>query len=167
MTNIQAAFLYQQLQNIHNILKQKRTIFCKYESLLTDLKILDLIKVFSKEENTQSADRIFVLRIINNIHTIESTISFFSELGVEIRPFFYPINSHNHLNDLHVDKCLIPSYLNKQVIFIPSSPNITFDQQLQVIYSIRVFLFHLINLEVIQLSPSNHKHMEQLNEFIV
>jgi perosamine synthetase len=61
MTNIQAAFLYDQLNDIRAILDNKRKIFQNYENLLEPLINEGCIKLFKKENNTKSADWIFVI----------------------------------------------------------------------------------------------------------
>ena len=154
MTNIEAAFLYDQLNDINTILENKRKIFKNYEYLLNDLIIQNKIKLFKSEDNTQSADWIFALRIVKNNKTIEETIKFFRDNNIDIRPFFYPINKHGHLSMLE-NNDEISNILNREIIMIPSSPNITYKEQIKVINSIFKFLLFNINLNIIEIKEDN------------
>jgi perosamine synthetase len=132
MTNVQAAFLYDQLNDIDNILQTKKRVFERYKRLLQPLIQDGHIALFQEEEDTQSADWIFAVRIIGNKMTIEETTCFFNKNGVDIRPFFYPITSHGHLKDMIVDD-EVGSLLNKEVFMVPSSPLITEEEQIKVV----------------------------------
>jgi perosamine synthetase len=132
MTNIQAAFLYDQLNDIDTILKNKRDIFKKYENLLQPLIELNKIKLFEIEENTERADWMFAIRILHHTKSIEETTDFFKSNNIDIRPFFYPIDNHTHLKDIENNDNT--SYiLNKEIIMIPSSPDITIEEQKHII----------------------------------
>ena len=139
MTNIEAAFLYEQLNDIDNILQNKINIFDNYKKLLNNLIQEGKIKLFEKEKNTENANWIFSLRIIGNTKTIEETTNFFHESEVDVRPFFYPINKHNHLSGIKNNDD-ISEILNREIIMIPSSPSITIEQQEQVVKVILNFL---------------------------
>jgi perosamine synthetase len=139
MTNIQAAFLYDQLNDIDNILSNKKQIFENYESLLQPLISCGKIVLFKKEDNTENSHWIFAIRIIGNNKSIEETTEFFKIHNVDIRPFFYPINKHGHLTNIE-NNDEISILLNKEVIMIPSSPTITIDEQKQVVDTLKIFL---------------------------
>ena len=145
MTNIQAAFLYDQLEDIENILINKKKIFENYEKLLQPLIQDGKISLFTKEDNTENACWIFAVRIIGNTKTIEEMTEFFKNNNIDIRPFFYPINRNNHLKNIkNEDK--ISELLNKEIIMIPSSPSITIEQQKYIVSIIHLFLDEYINL---------------------
>jgi perosamine synthetase len=139
MTNIQAAFLYEQLNDIESILANKKQIFENYDLLLQPLINEGKIVLFKKEDNTENAHWIFAIRIIGNNKSIEETREFFKIHNVDIRPFFYPINKHGHLTSIqnNDDTSFL---LNKEIIMIPSSPTITIYEQKQVINIINLFL---------------------------
>lgn len=139
MTNIQAAFLYEQLNDIENILSNKKQIFDNYETLFEPLIIAGKIALFKKEDNTENAHWIFAIRIIGNNKSIEETTEFFKIHNVDIRPFFYPINKHEHLTNIE-NNDEISLLLNKEIIMIPSSPTITMDEQKQVVDLVKMFL---------------------------
>jgi perosamine synthetase len=139
MTNIQAAFLYEQLNDIENILSNKKQIFDNYETLFETLISAGKIALFKKEDNTENANWIFAIRIIGNNKSIEETTEFFKIHNVDIRPFFYPINKHGHLTNIE-NNDEISLLLNKEIIMIPSSPTITMDEQKQVVDLVKMFL---------------------------
>lgn len=139
MTNIQAAFLYDQLNDIDNILSNKKQIFENYESLLQPLIIEGKIALFKKEDNTENSHWIFSLRIIGNNKSIEETTEFFKNKNVDIRPFFYPINKHGHLTSVE-NNDEISLLLNTEIIMIPSSPSITIEDQKLVVDVVKMFL---------------------------
>lgn len=139
MTNIQAAFLYDQLNDIQNILQIKKNIFDNYENLLEKLIVNNKVCLFQKETNTINSSWIFALRILNNNKTIEYTTQFFKNNNIDIRPFFYPINIHGHLNSVkNTDD--ISFILNKEIIMIPSSPDITIETQKYIVKIIELFI---------------------------
>jgi perosamine synthetase len=142
MTNIQAAFLYEQLNDIENILNNKNKIFENYEVLLENLIKNKKISLFKKEENTENANWIFAIRIINNKKLIDETNEFFKINNIDIRPFFYPINKHKHLNEIE-NKDEVSEILNKEILMIPSSPNITLNEQTYVVDVIEKFINNL------------------------
>jgi perosamine synthetase len=139
MTNIQAAFLYDQLNDIDNILENKYKIFNNYDKLLKKLVELGKVQLINKEDNNVKAPWIYALRIINNKKTIEETRNFFVDHNIDIRPFFYPINSHEHLKNIK-NNDEISYILNKEIILFPSSPSITHEQQKKVIDTIYKFI---------------------------
>ena len=143
MTNIEAAFLNDQLLDIDSILANKRTIFKTYKDLLAPFVQTGKIALFELEKETYAADWIFALRIIGNRYSIEETSAFFKKHSVDIRPFFYPIHHHAHLSSIdNTDESSI--LLNKEVIMVPSSPEISLEQQTHVVQTIQLFLDTLL-----------------------
>lgn len=154
MTNIQAAFLYDQLNDLDNILINKNNIFNNYKKLLNDLIKLNKIKLMKIEENTENSNWIFALRFINNNKSIEDMTYFFKKHNIDIRPFFYPINSHEHFSDIK-NNDEISYLLNKEIIMIPSSPNITNEEQINVVNVIYKYFFYINNLKIIEINEEN------------
>jgi perosamine synthetase len=162
MTNIQSAFLYDQLNDIEEILQNKKRIFSYYEKLLDFLITDGKIELFKKEENTENANWIFAIRIVGNTKTIEETTNFFKDNNVDIRPFFYPINSHKHLSSIKNEDGI--SYmLNREIIMIPSSPSITMEEQQQVVDVVFKFLLYVNNIKAVKINETN---LSDLNNFI-
>ena len=103
MTNVQAGFLYDQLNDIETILEKKKKFFNNYEKMLEPLIKAGKVALFKREDNTENSHWIFSLRIIDNPLSIIDTFEFFKEKGIDTRPFFYPINEHGHLKNIKYD----------------------------------------------------------------
>ena len=154
MTNIQSAFLYDQLTDITTILNKKQQLFEKYEMLLEKLIKSNNIKLFVLEADTEKANWIFAVRIVNNNCSVEKTVSFFHDAGVDIRPFFYPINKHSHLVSIKNDD-ITSDILNREIIMIPSSPTITIEEQYKVVQTISEFVLSLKNIKIVKIDNIN------------
>jgi len=155
MTNIQAGFLYDQLNDLDNILSNKNKIFKIYEELLKPLIDQNKVKIFKLEEDTQNANWIFALRIINNNYSIDDTSKYFKKQLIDIRPFFYPINNHKHLSDIeYIDE--VPNILNNEIIMIPSSPEINIKDQIYIIDNVYKYIFLLDTcVSVLEINKDN------------
>lgn len=133
MTNVQAALLYDQLLDYSTIMNQKATIFENYRNLLQPLIKSGKINIFQSENNTVSANWIFGVRLVNNQKTISDLNDFFTKYQIEIRPFFYPIDKHHHLTKHFQSTDPIAEKLHQEIIMIPSSPEITINQQQYIV----------------------------------
>ena len=142
MTNIQSAFLYDQLNDIETILKRKQEIFDIYTNLLESLIKNNKIKLQKIDNNTNQAKWIYAIEILSkNMDSIEDTFNFFMEHKIEIRPFFYPYHYHLHLKQISChDDIEMSKNLNKSIILIPSYPQITLNQQKFIVSIINKFL---------------------------
>ena len=78
-------------------------------------------------------------------------------------PFFYPINAHNHLKTI-TNEDTISYLLNKEIIMIPSSPTITFEEQKQVVDVIYRFITYQNNIKIININNENKN--EIYNNFL-
>jgi perosamine synthetase len=138
MTNIQAGFLLDQLNDIDNILNLKKKVFDNYENLLKEELANNKIKLQKKWQNCEKANWMFVLRLINNTKTIEELNIYFEDNNIEIRPFFYPYYSHKHLLDLpNNTNNYVCDELNKNIIMIPSYPELTYEEQEYIVKIIK------------------------------
>ena len=161
MTNIQAAFLFDQLNDLDNILTKKENIFNNYKILLSNLIKDNKVQLFVNENNTISTNWIFGLRIKDNKLSIKETNDFFKDNNIDIRPFFYPITTHQHLSDLIYNDD-IPHKLNNEIIMIPSSPNISIEQQHIVIDYIEKFIFYVENnIKIIEINENNNFYLKE------
>jgi perosamine synthetase len=140
MTNIEAAFLYDQLNDIDNILSKKKIIFDNYNKIMKKHFDSKKICTYKIEENTQSSNWMYAIRIIGNKLSVKETYDYFIERGIDVRPFFYPINSHEYLKDM-VNNDDVSYILNREIIMIPSSPLLTYEKQLYVSLVIENFLY--------------------------
>jgi perosamine synthetase len=137
MTNIEAAFLYSQLNDINNILHKKRKVFELYECFFGK----------NNEPDTQRADWMYGVYLDFNINYNQNdTFNFFKKYNVETRPFFYPINSHEHLKDIAFNDDNAQN-LSQKVLMIPSSSTITEEEQLQVVNALLEFEKNIKNFE--------------------
>lgn len=112
------------------ILDRKKEVFDNYiklfEPMIKEYKI-DLQNI---DKSTERANWIFAIRINSNQFSIDETNTYFITNNVEIRPFFYPYERHNHLQSLICHENKIKSNkLNKEIILLPSFPEITYEQQ--------------------------------------
>ena len=155
MTNIEAAFLYDQLLDIQSIITRKQQIFQRYRQMFSQLPN---IKLFSIDEGTTPANWMFAIRVTNNPKTIPETTEFFKQHSIDIRPFFYPIHRHQHLTTLASPQSdPIAETLNREVIMLPSSPNLTTKQQHHIGDTVIQYLLHIQNIHIHQITSEN-KH---------
>ena len=142
MTNIEAAFLYEQLNDINCILGLKQTIFNNYKKLLEDEISDNKITLQLTNENCENANWMFAIRFMNNRKSIHETDAYFIENGVEIRPFFYPYYRHAHLDTLRCNDTthVISEKLNTNIIMLPSYPELCYEEQEYIAMKIRIFV---------------------------
>jgi len=146
MTNVQAAFLYDQLCDLDAIIAQKTQVFETYVALLNEHDLIrsGRVRLYEKEAGTQSTHWIFALRIVGNTKTVDQTAAFFDANGIDVRPFFYPIHAHAHLSGLHGDNDAdnaVSVRMNQEIIMVPSSPGMTLDEQRRVIDAVYTFIY--------------------------
>ena len=176
MTNVQAAFLYDQLSDLDAIIVQKTKVFETYRELLNEYDLIrsGRVRLFEKEDDTQSTHWIFALRIVGNSKTVDETAEFFDANGIDVRPFFYPIHAHAHLAGLTGDNHnpnhndVVSVLLNKEILMLPSSPDITLDEQRRVIETVHKFIMQLnrIHAQTIQDNPNNIIMMSRMIHII-
>ena len=77
------------------------------------------------------------------VHTEKSYEQIEDEMkakGVEIRPFFYDVREHTHLNGVNLEECKFCASCissNTLLLMIPSSPTLTLEEQTRVIESLK------------------------------
>jgi dTDP-4-amino-4,6-dideoxygalactose transaminase len=134
MTNVSAGFLYDQLNDIDHILTLKNNIFKNYNRLINENitsfknKIVDI----HNEPGTICSKWIYCI-ILKDL-CYNNFEKFMFENGISIRPLFYDLRSHTHLDGL------IYKY-DKNTIFnhgfmIPSYPELTYEHQSYIIHTI-------------------------------
>jgi perosamine synthetase len=176
MTNVQAAFLYDQLSDLDTIIAKKTNVFETYGALLNEYDLLrsGRVRLFEKEDGTQSTHWIFALRIVGNPKTVDETAAFFDAAGIDVRPFFYPIHAHAHLSELtgdngdNGDDDAVSVMLNQEILMVPSSPDITLDEQRRVIDTVHTFIMQLngIHAQTIQDNPNDMTMMSRMIHII-
>lgn len=125
MTNVQAGFLYDQLNDIQHILKLKQIVFNNYDKLFSSLIEEKKIIKIKSEENTYSATWMYCI-IISNLD-YKKLEKFMDEKLIQIRPLFYDIRKHKHLQDVKVnyEEC---SKINNGLM-LPSYPELEIEKQ--------------------------------------
>lgn len=127
MTNIEAAFLYDQLNDYQHILQLKQELFDHYNDLLLSLVSRKIICKPTTEYNTLCANWMYVCLMTNlNYPELET---FMEQKNIQIRPLFYDLHCHQHL------KCLKKIDTNNIThgFMLPSYPELTFDQQKYIV----------------------------------
>lgn len=142
MTNIEAAFLYEQLNDIDCILSLKQAVFNNYKKLLEPEIADNKITLQLVNENCENANWMFAIRFMTNRKSIHETHAYFIENGIEIRPFFYPYYRHAHLDTLRCNDTTHGSSekLNTNIIMLPSYPELRYEEQEHIATKIRHFV---------------------------
>lgn len=122
MTNLQAALLYDQLQDIDSILECKRRVRSRYEQLLPGWL-------------TTTGLWMNVLRIPGASYSNIS--SQLRQYGIDTRPMFYPIHTHPHLRSIPASSTPIG---HEELLMIPSSPGLTVFDQVLISHSLRAII---------------------------
>ena len=100
MTNIQAGFLYDQLSDLQHILSLKNKLFENYDSYFKSLFLTNKIKKLEIEKNTIPSNWMYCI-IINDLN-YKDFENYMNEKLIQIRPFFFDIRKHQHLQDISV-----------------------------------------------------------------
>lgn len=140
MTNVAAAILLGQLEHLPYILNKKRKIFNKY---INAFKNVEEIKIQQKEENCDSANWMFGIRIPHSIEIYKTAESFFSNKKIEIRPMFYPFSKHEFIknyNNIHILGEDVGVRINRECIILPSHPMLNKSEQDHIINTVFEFI---------------------------
>ena len=138
MTNIQAALLYEQLNDIDNILMIKKNIFNNYDELIKkELNDFSMVYKIKDSKNTVNSYWMYVL-FIKKLNYKKFEI-YMEQKNIQIRPLFYNMKKHNHL------KNIITHENNENTLFsegfmLPSYPELSLNQQNYIILSIKDYL---------------------------
>ena len=136
MTNIQAGFLYDQLNDIGHILSLKSQLFTNYDNLLDNLIKSNKIIKIKNEKNTIPANWMYCIIIKNLNYKIFE--NYMNEKLIQIRPFFYDIRKHLHLKDILVDYEECNCIFNG--VMLPSYPGLEIEKQEYIINFIKEYL---------------------------
>ena len=139
LTNLQAAVLYSQFKLMSEMQKRKIEIFNYYKKKLNH----HLIYFQKINLNTLSSYWYFALGVKNSSYI--KVKNFMNKNNIEIRPMFYPINTHTHLKNIKYDSIDNAKILNKEVFFIPYYPSITKEIQNYVINTLLEYCDKLIS----------------------
>jgi perosamine synthetase len=136
MTNIQAGLLYGQLPSVDMLRIRKYKLFKKYDN---DFSNKEKLYLQCFDSSTYSACWMYGLGIKGSIY--KNAEKFCADAGIETRPMFYPMSSHNHL----VNYALpygeeISGRLNEEVVILPSYPEITEEEQDYIIKKVKEYV---------------------------
>jgi perosamine synthetase len=138
MTNVEAALLYDQLCDLHNILFKKISVFKIYEVLLRRLIDSGKVKLQTKDETTESSHWLFALQLVNkNYKDFEKKMY---NMNIETRPFFYPVNKHKHLECIIYKENDVSNKLNREIMMLPSYPELSYGEQVHIISELEKLL---------------------------
>ena len=135
MTNVQAALLCGQLEDIKIIREQKKNVFDHYKQAFHDHP---QIKLQLQEADTVSENWIFAVRLLGS-PSYAAIRDYLNSQNIECRPLFYPVSVH---------KCMTNRYqlvngeetgvlLSRECVMLPSYPTLERDKQNHVINAVR------------------------------
>lgn len=119
MTNLQAAFLFDQLQDIQAILRRKREVYERYVRLLKDT------------DYTPSTTGLWMFILRSNTEPYSTLQTRLRTCGVDVRPMFYSIHTHSHLRSITAHSQDIQ---HSSLCMIPSSPTLSAYDQTYIIH---------------------------------
>lgn len=134
MTNVQAALLFEQMQDIHRILNQKRNVYECYAKLLKSTDI----------EPATSGLWMFIARAPGRDYRILQAQ--LTAKGIDTRPMFYSIHTHRHLRAIEAEDQDIG---HSELFMLPSSPTLTTFDQTYIVHA----LTHVGDLDI---APATH-----------
>lgn len=131
MTNIQAGFLYEQLNDIEHILNIKQNIFTNYKNIIGNniSKFNNRLIKIQKENNTNTSKWMFCM-LIKELN-YEKFETYMNENGISIRPLFYDFRYHEHLKHLEYKYNKVNVF--ETGFFLPSYPELCYDKQEYII----------------------------------
>lgn len=133
MTNIQAAILLGQLEDIQYIRSSKKRVFDRYKSNLSPVKGISLQK---EEPNTHHSMWMFGV-FFHNLLSYDHAHAYFSEKGIETRPMFYPYTAHRHLN--FTGQSVVADRINRGVVVFPSHGELSDEKIDYICDQIKIF----------------------------
>ncbi len=137
MTNVQAALLYDQLNDLQHILSLKKQIFTNYKNLLTPLHTKGKIQFIQSEDHTESAPWMFCILIPGVKY--DDIEKYFTEKNIQLRPFFYDMYQHPFLQNIKKHDTTLFSKTDECVMF-PSYPQLTFEEQTYIVKVLNDYL---------------------------
>jgi perosamine synthetase len=124
MTNIQAAFLYDQLLDINNILDNKKHIYDRYFKLLRNTGI----------QVATTGKWMFLVRVPGGKY--DDMFKHMMSFEIDTRPMFYEITKHKHLESFAAPN-MLDNY--DEYIMLPSSPSLTLEDQIFIVGKIKQY----------------------------
>lgn len=133
LVNVLAAIGVAQMENFESILKRKKEINLTYRNELNDVGDIIFQNNYS---NTDPNCWLFTFRT----KKMRDLLNYLNNNGIQSRPFWTPMNKLPMYNDLnYINKNDISNKISKECISIPSSSNLTIENQYKVISKIKSF----------------------------
>ena len=136
MTNIQAGFLYDQLDDLGTILGMKDNLFSNYDTFLKDYINIGKIRKIKSEEWTQKANWMYCI-IIEGLD-FKHFEKYMNEKLIQVRPFFYDIREHKHLQDIKIENDKIEDF--NWGVMLPSYPHLELKKQEYICNCIKEYI---------------------------
>jgi perosamine synthetase len=139
MTNIQAAILMGQLELLPEIMEMKEEVFDRYRTALKDQ---EKILMQTSDPTTKHANWMFGIRVPGKSNYQQAEL-YFKGHGIDIRPMFYPIRSHDHLrynSRVNWRYCPNADLLNQECFILPSYPELTKKEQEHILTTLQNFV---------------------------
>lgn len=134
MTNVQAALLYGQLQDVGEIFTKKKAIWAAYDKAFSSNRRILLQKV---DDNCTPSYWLYGIRLLNEKDYETLRFSFIFE-SIETRPMFYPINHHGHYSHIQ-EKFVVSERLAKECAILPSYPEMTTEEIERVVEKVLLY----------------------------
>lgn len=139
MTNIQAAFLYDQLNDIEHILNLKKNVYDRYINLLKPYIDTNKIKLYNEEVNTEHSKWMFTIIIPSKKY--ENIEEYMNNNNIEVRPVFYDINEHTHLKNVKNTFTNFSTItITESSVILPSFPELKESEQIYIVYTLLNFI---------------------------
>lgn len=123
ITNVQAAILYGQFDDMTIIKSLKNKVFDQYKKNLKHIVDYGDLKLQTIDPDTKHSQWMFGVRIPNNKSYIDIE-KYFKSNHIEVRPMFYPINQHAHLKNIKCNSSSVAKQLNNECVILPSYPTL-------------------------------------------
>ena len=133
MTNVQAAILLGQLEQLSVIKEKKEELFNYYKK---ELENIEGVLFQTQEEGTTHSNWMMGVRLVGS-PSFETTSTYLKNKNIDTRPMFYPMSYHTHLKSVaKKDREEVASLLSKECVILPSFPDITKNERNHVVSSI-------------------------------
>lgn len=119
MTNVQAGFLIDQLKYWNEIRSKKEQVYRRYFENLKGCKHIHFPVI---HPDTVPSYWMVAIRIMRCFE-VNECVKFFKDQDVDIRPFFYHFDVHEHLKNL-IPVGQEPHDMHRNVILLPSYPHL-------------------------------------------
>ena len=122
MTNVQAAMLLGQLEYWDELQERKEDVYLRYRSRLKNVSHQVVT------DNTKHSYWMTGVRV-HGSKGYKRARQFFDEAGIEIRPFFYPLNHHLHLKMVPMESQYQADNFSREIILLPSYPELALEEK--------------------------------------